>query len=251
MAAFCESSVSGLYKGARLAEAFRGKASLGDAVASEISRDRRCPLVRKGLVDRLRAGRIGMGEHVYKRLAFRFHGSRDLKERCIELGPDAGASGGKCQLCGNSDHDCAADLQNVQPHAGGLRAQLAVKVGHVAWRSARTQRSYFRGPHLRCAGLASPDNISGEVGCVEPQWSEGSRAGERRRRGRFAAGDEGDRTAKSDRFQHPAKVHVIGLPTDEKERMKLVCSTAGSDGESVTRLVNVRRAGLHSKVPRL
>ena len=45
---------------------------------------------------------------------------------------------------------------------------------------------------------------------------------------------KGDRTAKSDRFQHPAKVHVIGLPTDEKERMKLVCSTAGSDGESVT-----------------
>src|SRR5205823_1968989 len=113
------------------------------------------------------------------------------------------------------------------------------------------ERLDLRRAHFRRARIASADDIGGEMRSAKAERSERRGAGERRGRGRFAAGQERDRTAQSERFEHPAKVHVIGLPTDEKERMKHACSTAGSDGESVTPLVNIRRARLHSAVPRL
>ena len=83
---------------------------------------------RQRLVHLRRAGRVGVGEHVDIGLVAGLHRPRDLEQGRVELRLHARASGIEGQRRRDADDDPVADLQHVEPDAGGLPAQLAVEI---------------------------------------------------------------------------------------------------------------------------
>ena len=146
-AAFWVSSVSGIVKRRALAEALATRSA---PWRRHGRRDRSRPLPRAcptapGCPAACRTVSV-WAKHVDEGLVAGLHRPRDLQQRRVELRLHAGAARIEREARRNSDDDAAADLEHVEPDAGGLGAQLAVELGHISRRCVRRSAAGFSRP---------------------------------------------------------------------------------------------------------
>jgi hypothetical protein len=122
-------------------------------------------------------------ENVDKGPVAPFHRPRNLPQRRPELRFHRGASRIEGEGRGDADDDSPTDAQDVEAHAGGLAAELALELTHIGRLRRRWQRPDLRLGHARGSSLGPADHLARQIGRADAERGEGRRAGHRRRTG--------------------------------------------------------------------